>query len=81
MTLVLGHLHQQATWDMCKTGHDERRGEGVAGANQTEEGSDPEQILPSYWKTNQQEKSGRRTHHNFSKQNTILWGFKDPKIR
>lgn len=69
---------------MCKTGHGGRKGEGVAGTNQMEEGSYPEQILPSYWKTNQPTKKIGEKNSPISsiilqtKHNTL--GFKDLKL-
>lgn len=84
MTPVLGHLHQQATWELCETGHGGRRGEGVARTNQMKEGSYPGQILPIYWQTNQGKKIREKSsliHSIFffqTKYNAL--GYKDPKI-
>lgn len=57
--LLLSVIHckltdsSSADWEICKTGHGRNGGKGVAGTNQIQEGSYPEQILPRYWERNQ----------------------------
>lgn len=83
MTLVLGHLHQQPPGRCVERVVVGGEGTVWQGPIRWKKGVTQSKFFQVIGKLTNRKKSGRRTHHNFSKQNIILGGrlLKDPKIR